>query len=133
MTLRNCSPARQNDGRLYGGSGVASSAEEGKKGRHVPPPSCQYQLAGPLAAAPSKWRSGRTLGGKRGGGDAPQVGVERPSTLGHIDGLLPPRALGRRALVLGGLLVPLPGCARLRRGPAPGSTGFGEVFKLSDL
>src|SRR5215831_2288219 len=123
MTLRHCSPARQNDGRLYGGAGVASSAEEGKKGRHVPPPpSASTSLRAPLSP-PLQSGAQDAPWGENAGGDAPQVGVERPSTLGHIDGLLPPRALGRRALILGGLLVPLPGCARLRRGPAPGGTG----------
>src|SRR5262249_6785854 len=54
--------------RLYGGSGVASSAEEVKRGTPRPAmPSCRTSLRAPLAAAPSKWRSGRTLGGKRGG------------------------------------------------------------------
>src|SRR5262249_10307322 len=47
----------------------------GQKGAPRPAtPLCQYQLAGPLVAAPSKWRPGRTLGGKRGGGCAPTWG-----------------------------------------------------------
>src|SRR5262249_37711232 len=82
MTLRHCSPARQNDGRLYGGAGVASSAEEGKKWRHVPPPpSASTSLRAPLSP-PLQSGAQDAPWGENAGGDAPPRGVERPSALG---------------------------------------------------
>src|SRR5215471_20545845 len=88
MILRNCSPARQNDARLYGGPGGASSAEEAKRGATSPHPSAgtwRAQLAAPLKVAP-----GTHLGGNRGG--TRRSWGKRPPTLGHIVGT--PSALG---------------------------------------
>src|SRR5262245_1694334 len=78
MILRNCSPARPNDPRLYGGPGGASSAEANTApSRH---PSCHLRCGHP--ATPCKWRLGRTLGGNAG----ERWKVEQPWAWGRIDG-----------------------------------------------